>query len=99
MTTRLRPTAVEVRGGIVLNGCREEELTQMDPDDAVVFFQSQGVRGSRAELAQAAAKYGYHPISLRLLTGLIVNDLEHPGDIRVYNHLAIDKDLVQRQPG
>ena len=97
MTTRLRPSAVEVRGGILLQGCREEELTQMQPGDAVTFFRAQGVRGSQAEIEQACARYGYHPLSLRLLAGLVVNDLQQPGDIRACSHLDIRKDIVQRR--
>ncbi len=97
MTTRLRPSAVEVRGGILLEGCREEELTQMQPGDAVAFFRVQGVRGSRAEIEQGCEVYGFHPLSLRLLAGLVVNDLQQPGDIRACSHLDIGEDIVQRQ--
>lgn len=97
MTARLRPSAVEVRGGTLLQGCEEEELTQMQPDDAIVFFRVQGVRGNRAEIAQACEAYGYHPLSLRLLAGLVVNDWVSPGDIRVAQGLDVSGDLVQRQ--
>jgi hypothetical protein len=87
MTTRLRPRILEVRGGDLLQGCREEELKQMQPADAVAFFLAQGVRGSRAEIEAACAPYGYHPLSLRLLAGLIVGDLQQPGDIAVARRL------------
>jgi tetratricopeptide (TPR) repeat protein len=97
MTTRLRPSAVEVRGGALLQGCGEEELTQMQPDDAIAFFRVQGVRGSRAEIAQACEAYGCHPLSLRLLAGLVVNDWVSPGDIRVAQGLDVSGDLMQRQ--
>ena len=97
MTTRLRPHPVELTGGALLQGCREEELTQMQPADAVAFFRSQGIRGNRAEIEQACAAYGYHPLSLRLLSGLVVNDFRNPGDIKVAQSLDLTGDLVQRQ--
>src|SRR5207249_611701 len=71
MTTRLRPRVLESHGGDTLAGCREVELTQMQPADAVAFFRAQGVRGGRAEIEAACARYGYHPLSLRLLAGLV----------------------------
>jgi len=97
MTTRLRPSVVEVRGGTLLQGCREEELNQMQPADAIAFFRVQGVRGNRAEIAKACEAYGCHPLSLRLVAGLVVNDWVSPGDIRVAQGLDVSGDLVQRQ--
>ena len=97
MTTRLRPSVVEVRGGTLLQGCREEELNQMQPADAIAFFRVQGVRGNRAEIAKACEAYGCHPLSLRLLAGLVVNDWMSPGAIRVAQGLDVSEDLVQRQ--
>ncbi len=96
MTTRLRPRVLEEHGEL-LAGCREEELTQMQPADAVAFFRAQGIRGSRAEIEAACAPYGYHPLSLRLLAGLVVRDLQQPGDIAAARRLDVSGDLVQRQ--
>jgi hypothetical protein len=39
----------------------------MRPEDAVAFFQAQGIRGAEAEIRQACERYGCHPLSLRLL--------------------------------
>ncbi|HUT37573.1 MAG TPA: toll/interleukin-1 receptor domain-containing protein [Planctomycetota bacterium] len=97
LTTRLRPTPVETRDGILLHGCREEELTQLQPADAVEFFRAQGIRGTHTEIEEACAPYGYHPLSLRLLGGLIVRDLQQPGDIAAARHLDVSGDLKQRQ--
>ncbi|MCH8805311.1 MAG: TIR domain-containing protein [Planctomycetes bacterium] len=38
LTTRLCPRVLEAKGGGLLEGCREEELRQMQPADAVAFF-------------------------------------------------------------
>lgn len=97
LTTRLRPAPVETRGGILLEGCREEELVQLQPADAVAFFHAQGIRGGRAEIKAACEPYGYHPLSLRLLAGLIVGDLQRPGDISAAQRLDVSGDVVQRQ--
>ncbi|MEM1307884.1 MAG: TIR domain-containing protein [Cyanobacteria bacterium P01_H01_bin.153] len=97
MSTRLRPRPVEVTGGALLQGCREVELTQMDPADAVAFFRAQGIRGNRGEIEQACGAYGFHPLSLRLLAGLVVKDLRNPGDIQAAQRQDLTGSLVQRQ--
>jgi tetratricopeptide (TPR) repeat protein len=97
LTTRLCPRVVEAKGGGFLQGCREEELERMQPADAVEFFRAEGIRGTRAEIEQACEPYGYHPLSLRLLAGLIVGDFQQPGDIAAAKRLDVSGDLVQRQ--
>lgn len=93
MTTRLTPRAVEQRGEL-LGGCHEEELQAMQKEDAVNFIRAQGIRGARAEIEAACEPYGYHPLSLRILAGLIANDRETPGDIAVAGKLDIVDDLI-----
>lgn len=97
LTTRLFPRVLEAKGGGFLEGCRDEELDQMQPADAVAFFRAQGIRGTHTEIELACAPYGYHPLSLRLLAGLIVRDFQQPGDIAAAKRLDVSGDLVQRQ--
>ncbi|MGK7909936.1 MAG: TIR domain-containing protein [Synechococcus sp.] len=97
MSTRLRPRPVEVTGGELLLGCQEEELTQMQAADAVEFFEVQGIRGNRGEIEQACGVYGFHPLSLRLLAGLVIKDLRNPGDIQAAQRQNLTESLVQRQ--
>ncbi len=96
LTTRLRPRAIEARGEL-LDGAREVPLRQMQPPDAVEFFRAQGIRGTHTEIEAACAPYGYHPLSLRLLAGWIVRDLQQPGDIAAARRLDVSGDQVQRQ--
>lgn len=96
MTTRLTPRAVEKHGGF-LQGVREEELRAMHKDDAVEFFQARGIRGTHTEIESACDLYGYHPLSLRILSGYIVNDRTLPGDIAAARHLEITKDIIQNK--
>jgi tetratricopeptide (TPR) repeat protein len=97
MSTRLRPRPVELHGGVLLQGCREQELTQLQPEDAVAFFRKQGIQGSRAEIQQACSHYGYHPLSLRLLAGYVLQDFQFPGDIRAAASLDLTGSLIQRR--
>jgi tetratricopeptide (TPR) repeat protein len=97
LTTRLCPRVLEAKGGGFLQGCCEEELKQMQPVDAAEFFHAQGIRGTHTEIEQACAPYGFHPLSLQLLAGWIVNDLQQPGDIVAAKRLDIAGDLVAKQ--
>lgn len=97
LTTRLCPRVLEAKGGGLLTGCREAELKQMQPADAVAFFHAQGIRGTHTEIEMACARYGYHPLSLRLLAGLVVGDFQQPGDIAAAKRLDVSGDLIQRQ--
>ena len=58
-------------------GALDDTLQQMDPADAVAFFHAQGIRGTHTEI-RPCAPYGYHPLSLRLLAGVIVRDFQQP---------------------
>jgi len=97
LTSRLRPGALEVYGGMLLQGGREIALAEMQPADALAFFGALGIRGNRAEIAAAGARYGYHPLSLRLLAGLVLTDLHQPGDIAAAARLDVSGDLIQRR--
>lgn len=97
LTTRLTPRIVEAKGGGHLQGCRELALRQMQPEDAVAFFHTQGIRGTHTEIELACEPYGYHPLSLRLLAGLVIGDFQQPGDIAAAKRLDVSGDLVQRQ--
>ena len=97
LTTRLCPRILEARTGGLLQGCREEELQQMDPASAVAFFRAHGIRGTHTEIEMACERYGYHPLSLCLLAGLIVADFQQPGDVAAARRLDVSGDLVQRR--
>ena len=62
-------------------GCFHKELKELPKEDAVEFFHRQGVKGTRAEIENACEQYGYHPLSLRLLSGMIVQDPKYMGDV------------------
>ena len=91
LTSRLFPQ--ELQGpDRPLAGCRREDLHDLDPEDAVTFFQSEGILGTRAEIGAAIAPYGQHPLSLRLLAGAIRRDPRMRGDIRAAGrHTVLDK--------
>jgi hypothetical protein len=98
LTTRLIPSDLEDRAGDALAGVLKRELTELPRDDAIAFMRAQGVtKGTPSELANACAAYGYHPLSLRLLSGLIARDARTPGDINAAPRHDVHHDLIQRQ--
>jgi tetratricopeptide (TPR) repeat protein len=99
ITTRLTPHILETGapGQLPLDGWVNKELSQMKPADAVEFFEKQGIRGSRVEIESACEPYGYHPLSLRLLSGLILSDLVQPGDIAIAKRLDVSGNIRHRQ--
>jgi tetratricopeptide (TPR) repeat protein len=83
MTTRLRPHVLEGHIGNLQPHCLEVGLTALTPADAYEFFTvKEKINASRAEVEAACAPYGYHPLSLNLLAGLIKKDFEFRGDIK-----------------
>ena len=92
ITSRLFPR--ELDG---LAGCRREELSGLAPEDAVAFFHAQGVRGTRAEIEAACKPYGYLPLALRLLAGMIVRDPRTRGDIRVADRHPVLPELKGKE--
>ncbi len=96
MTTRLTPRAVQPRGEF-MQGCRELELTAMNKEDVVAFIHAQGIHGTHTEIEAACEPYGYHPLSLRLLSGRILKDFKNPADVVVAQKLKIDGDLKAHQ--
>jgi DNA invertase Pin-like site-specific DNA recombinase len=66
-------------------------------EDAVHFFRAEGVKGTRAEIQEACEPYGYHPLALRLLAGLIAKDGRQPGDIRVAARHPVTPELKGKE--
>lgn len=98
LTTRLMPRDLEDRAGGALAGVLKRELRELPRDDAVKFMRAQGVtKGTHEEIATACKAYGYHPLSLRLLSGLIARDARLPGDIAAAPRHDVSADLIQRQ--
>jgi 3',5'-cyclic AMP phosphodiesterase CpdA/Tfp pilus assembly protein PilF len=98
ITTRLMVRDLEDRVGDPLAGCRKEELKSLHLHDALTFMRAQGVtKGTRAEIITVCKSYGSHPLSLRLLSGLIARDKRNPGDIAAAPCHDVHDDLVARQ--
>nr|QNO51124.1 hypothetical protein OLNPMGDC_00015 [Methanosarcinales archaeon ANME-1 ERB6] len=79
ITTRISPKELDDLDGVV-----RRELKEMDKEDAVEFFERQGVKGTRAEIEEVCRVYGFHPLSLRLLSGMIVHSMKFGGDIKAW---------------
>jgi tetratricopeptide (TPR) repeat protein len=95
ITSRLYP--LELDG---MAGCRRENLFGLSSEDGEAFLRAQGVSGGSVEIRAACERYGYHPLALRLMAGLVVNDPVHPGDIRVapeHEETVVGEQLKNRQ--
>jgi len=97
MTTRLCPRVLESADGKLLKGCREAPLAAFSPEDAVTYFHNEGIKARRDEILALCAAYGYHPLSLSLLVGLINADHERRGDIEAVKNLQIFEDVKARR--
>src|SRR5207237_839791 len=98
LTSRLTVSDLEDRAGDPLAGVVERELKELSRDDAIIFMRAQGAKkGTDVEIANACEGYGYHPLSLRLLSGLIARDAKMPGNIAAAPRHEVFDDLVQRQ--
>ena len=93
LTSRLYPKELDD-----LEGCLRKDLKQMDKEDAVEFFHRQGVKGgTRAEIETACESVGYHPLYLRLLSGMIVCDPKNPGDIQEWMKYDLLRELKGKE--
>jgi hypothetical protein len=98
ITSRMRIRDLEDVAGDPFDGCQAEELKQFNHDDAFSFMRAQGVtKGTRKEILDSCEVYRYHPLSLRLLSGLIARNLQNPGDISVAPQYDIHADLKARR--
>jgi len=79
ITSRLCPEELDDK-----DGCFCKYLTKMNKEDAVEFFHHQGVKGTRAEIENAGDPFGYHPLCLRLLSGMIIKDPKFMGDVNAW---------------
>jgi hypothetical protein len=92
LTTRLSPRCLDG-----LPACRREDLTALDPEEAASFFRAQGVRGTRAEIEVACKPYGYLPLALRLLAGVIVKDKRARGDVSAAARYSVGPELKGKE--
>jgi tetratricopeptide (TPR) repeat protein len=92
LTSRLSPVELDN-----LAGCWRVDLTALDPEDAVSFFRAQGIQGTRAEILAACKPCGYHPLTLRLLTGMIAKDPSQPGDVAAVANYDLVNDVVPKE--
>jgi tetratricopeptide (TPR) repeat protein/transcriptional regulator with XRE-family HTH domain len=91
-TTRLFPRELDQ-----VIGCRRVDVSGLDAEDAVRFCRAQGVQGTRSKIENVCQTYGYHPLAIRLLTGLIVHDPDQPGDVTVAAEYSPLPEMIQRE--
>lgn len=90
ITTRLFPADLEDTSGFPLAACQVESLESFAPQDTVDLFRTLQVRGSDQEILAACRPYGFHPLTIRLLAGMVVEDLREPLDIRAARRKVVE---------
>ncbi len=77
ITSRYSPKELEGLAGV-----EESQLKGMDNEEALDFLKKQGIKGPEPEMATVCKMYGYHPLSLRLLSNALVQDTHYHSHIR-----------------
>lgn len=80
-----------------VSSCKTLNLTGLDPEDAIRYIQSTNIKGSKDEIGRICDNYGYHPLALQILVGMIVYDPENPRDINAANFYDPIPNLMQRE--
>jgi tetratricopeptide (TPR) repeat protein len=81
VTTRLLPSDLDDPAGI-LGGFRYRQLSDFGPQDVVQLYRGFHIVGTDEEIIAACRPYGFHPLTVRLLAGMIVKSLKDRGNIR-----------------
>jgi len=92
LTSRLLPFELNE-----IASCKSMNLIGMKSDDAVRFYHSIGIKGTRAEIELACEPYEYHPLALRVLAGLIIYHPTDPMNITAASSLDPIPELKQRE--
>ncbi len=77
--------------------CKQLELIGLDPGDAIRYIQSRNIRGTQDEISRICDNYEYHPLALKILAGMIINDPQYPKDINAANYYDPVPKLRQRE--
>lgn len=91
ITSRLFPRCLDD-----LESVHKKKLSGLSQNDAYQFFKKQKIKGTRAEIILVARNYGYHPLSLRLLSGALAKDPRYNGDIKYAPEVSVlsgDKEI------
>jgi len=81
LTTRSARACSRPKAADRCKAAARKELQQMQPRRRGGVLPRPGHPRHAHRIEEACAPYGYHPLSLRLLAGLIVGDFQQPGDI------------------
>lgn len=92
LTTRLAFRELEN-----LAGAGHVQLDGLDPEDAVQYLKSRGIRGTDDQLREAARMYDFHPLSLSNLAADILDDFDEEGNISAAHRHDPTEDLRRRR--
>lgn len=88
ITSQLLPAELEGNDRQPLPGCRVMNLDGLDRDEALLFMRYQGVSGSETQIEEVCRLFDYHPLSLRIISGCILNNPRRPGNVTIIERNA-----------
>ena len=97
VTTRLFPKDLEGHDQLPISGCHHYKLSNLDTPAVVSLYKALGIRGSEAEIQAICEVYGYHPLTIRLLAGMILRDPQYPKDIRAAQYYDPVPEAIARE--
>jgi tetratricopeptide (TPR) repeat protein len=93
LTSRLLPAELDEPGR---TDAVWRELSGLEPMDAVSFMQGMGIRGEDCDVEAACNAYRFHPLSLRLLAGVLRGSSES-GQIRNARRYRVPASMKGRE--
>lgn len=84
-------------GGDLAPGCLDYRLRGLADADIAGYFRDREIEGTTSEILRAGAAYNQHPLSLRLLTGILRCDVGTPKDIAALRRLNVTGSALDRR--
>ncbi len=83
--------------GELAPGCLDYRLRGLADADVAAYFRDREIDGTTGEILRAGAAYNQHPLSLRLLTGILRCDVGTPKDIAALRRLNVTGRALDRR--
>jgi tetratricopeptide (TPR) repeat protein/energy-coupling factor transporter ATP-binding protein EcfA2 len=80
LTSRVRPADFESPAGQTAAGCVFVEVSGLDDDSALAYWNTLGGTGERADLLATFRGFGNHPLAIGVLAAAVANYRPAPGD-------------------
>ncbi|MEM1330049.1 MAG: DnaA/Hda family protein [Planctomycetota bacterium] len=97
LSTRLRPAVLEDSAQQLIPRVIEQQLVEMNADEAVALLRSRGIKRSEKEILAACKPYGFNPLCLQLVAGLMSQESNGRDGIAVASRIDLSGSLQLRR--